>query len=126
MERVEEQRSQSPPHQGYRDALLRKSNPLWEENLLPLDLAGGRPIFDPSTSLGNDTNTSANDSLQTPTNSGRSVTSLPSTHEVSVEHYQELLAEVPSLYLIQIVRDRLVNHPSEICMMFMLSFEYIT
>jgi hypothetical protein len=127
MEVVERQKSQSPPHKGHRDELLRKSNPLWEENHLQLDLAGGRPVFDPSTSLGNDIHSSANNGLQTPmtTTGGRPVIGLLSNFRVPVEHYQRLLAEVPSLYLIQIVRDRLGNKPSEICTVFMLTSEYV-
>ena len=125
MEVVERQKSQSPPHKGHRDELLRKSNPLWEENLLPLDLAGGRPIFEPSTILGNDIHSTANNGLQTPSTGQRPVIDLLSNFRVSIEHYQRLLAEVPSLYLIQIVRDRLANNPSEICTIFMLPNEYI-
>jgi len=115
MEIVERQNSQSPPHQGHRDELLKKSNPLWEGNPLPLDLAGGSPVFDPSMGWRNDVHSGVNNVLLLPADNRRHTLDLRSNH-VSGEHHQRLLAEVPVLVLVQIVRDRLLNNPSEICM----------
>jgi len=115
MEITERQKSQSPPHHGHRDELLRKSNPLWDGNPSPLNLGEGSPVFDPSMHWGSDSHSDVNLILQLPADNGRSTLDLRS-NQVSGEHYQRLLAEVPVFYLAQVVRDRLVNHPSEICM----------
>ncbi|KFZ11204.1 hypothetical protein V502_07678 [Pseudogymnoascus sp. VKM F-4520 (FW-2644)] len=44
LDNAEPQRDPTPPHQGHRDALLRKTNPLWNEGLSPPTFHG-RPIF---------------------------------------------------------------------------------
>lgn len=44
LDNAEPQREPTPPHQGHRDALLRKTNPLWNEGLSPPTFHG-RPIF---------------------------------------------------------------------------------
>jgi len=125
METTEIQNSPSPPHQGHRDELLRKSNLLWEGNTLPLYLGGGRSNFNPSTASENDINFSTNNFLQTPADNIRPALDSLSNIQVSVGHYQRLLAEVPILDLIQIVQDRLMKNPSEICTSFMLHNRYI-
>ncbi|OBT95257.1 hypothetical protein VE01_07622 [Pseudogymnoascus verrucosus] len=44
LENTETQRDPTPPHQGHRDALLRRTNPLWNEGL-SIPTFHGRPIF---------------------------------------------------------------------------------
>jgi hypothetical protein len=114
MEIVEVQKSQSPPHQGHRDELLKKSNPLCEANPLPLDLIGGSSSFDLSVGSQNAADIGLNNALRLRVDNRKPMLNVCS-NQVSVEH-RRLLAEVSVLYLVQIVRDRLVNNPSEICM----------
>jgi hypothetical protein len=44
LENAETQRDPTPPHQGHRDALLRRTNPLWNEGL-SIPTFHGRSIF---------------------------------------------------------------------------------
>ncbi|KFY01612.1 hypothetical protein O988_02645 [Pseudogymnoascus sp. VKM F-3808] len=44
LDNTEPQRDPTPPHQGHRDALLRKTNPLWNGGLSPTTFHG-RPTF---------------------------------------------------------------------------------
>jgi hypothetical protein len=91
MEVAERQNSATPPHQGHRDELLRKSNPLWEGNLPQVDLVG-RQSFDPSVGLENGTHSRTNDSrtnefLRVTTGNKMPSLEMSSSSRNSVEHY---------------------------------------
>jgi hypothetical protein len=106
MEVVERQNIATPPDQGHRDELLRKSNSLWEGDLPQVGLVRRR-IFDPLMGLENGTYSNSNEFLRIPTGNKMPGLEMPSSSRNSFEHYQRLLSEVPILHLIQVVRDRL-------------------
>ena len=84
-----------------------------------------RRILDPSMGLENGPHSNSNEFLRITTGNKMPGLEMSSSSRNSVEHYKRLLSKVPILHLVQVVRDRLVNNPSQSCMFFMHYNQYL-